>query len=157
MSAIPTVAVTIRFQDNQGQAVEGATVKAVLTAQERYQGLEVPGQVQGQTNALGIAVLALFPNELGSEGSSYSLTITPPLGGSIVRFVAIPDSACDVLIRPHSFTAITGPQGPQGSRGDKGEKGERGERGQTGPQGLPGQSNGVALASVMAARLYHHL
>ncbi|KAF0235359.1 MAG: hypothetical protein FD177_113 [Desulfovibrionaceae bacterium] len=154
MSAIPTVEVTVSVQDNQGQAVPGAAVKALLTAQERYQGLEVPGQVLGVTDVHGKAVLELFPNDLGSEGSSYSLTVTPPLGGSIVRFVAIPNSPCDVLIRPHAQTAITGPQGLQGQKGDKGEKGDKGDRGEQGLQGLPGESAGVAGADLYLANLY---
>ena len=91
MSVIPTVAVTVRYQDNQGQAVEGAAVMAVLTVAERFQGLEVPGQVEGVTDVHGSCVLQLFPNELGSEGSSYSLTITPPLGGEHRAFRGHPE------------------------------------------------------------------
>jgi len=138
MSAIPTVAVTIRYQDTRGQGVEGATVKAVLTSAERYQGLDVPGQADGLTNAVGKAVLQLFPNELGSEGSSYSLTVTDPLGGSFIRFVAIPNSPCDVVLGPHVATAVTGPPGQTGATGDKGEKGDTGEKGDRGEPGPPG-------------------
>lgn len=146
MSAIPTVEVTVFVQDNQGQAVPGASVKALLTAQERYQGLEVPGQVLGVTDVHGKAVMELFPNDLGSEGSSYSLTVTPPLGGSIVRFVAIPNSPCDVLIRPHAQTAITGPQGLPGLKGDKGDQGDKGDKGDQGP---PGNVNAAKILAII--------
>ena len=141
MSAIPTVPVTIRFVDTQGQGIPGATVKAALTCQERYQGLDVPAQAAGLTDAQGEAVLALFPNELGSEGSSYALSLVDPYGGTFVRFVAIPNSPCDVELGAHVTTAITGPQGltgQKGEQGDKGEKGDKGDQGERGPQGIQG-------------------
>lgn len=138
MSAIPTVSVTIRFVDTQGQGIPGATVKAALTSQERYQGLDVPGQVVGLTDAQGEAVLALFPNELGSEGSAYALTVTDPYGGTFVRFVAIPNSPCDMELGAHVTTAITGPQGLTGQKGEKGYKGDKGDKGDQGERGLQG-------------------
>ena len=138
MSVIPTVAVTIRYEDTQGAGVAGATVTAKLTAAERYQGLDVPVQVQGVTDSRGVAVLDLFPNELGTEGSSYSLTVLNPLGGNVVRFVAVPNAACEVTIRPNTPTAIVGPQGPVGPKGDKGDTGPTGPTGAQGPQGATG-------------------
>lgn len=142
MSAIPTIAATVRYLDGQGQPVANATVKAVLTTTERYQGLEVPGLVQGVTDANGRVMLRMFPNELGTEGSAYAFTVTDPLGGSIIRFLAIPNADCDVCIGPRAQTAITGPQGlpgPKGDKGDTGEKGEKGDTGEQGPQGLQGE------------------
>ncbi|OLN24853.1 Phage tail fiber protein [Desulfovibrio sp. DV] len=138
MSAIPAVPVTIRFVDTQGQGIPGASVKAALTSQERYQGQDVPGQVLGLTDAQGEAVLALFPNELGSEGSAYALTVTDPYGGSFVRFVAIPNSPCNVELGAHVTTAVTGPQGQTGQKGEKGDKGDKGDQGERGLQGIQG-------------------
>ena len=141
MSAIPTVPVTIRFVDTQGQGIFGATVTAALTCQERYQGLDVPGQTAGLTDAQGEVVLALFPNELGSEGSAYALSLVDPYGGTFVRFVAIPNSPCDVELGAHVTTAVTGPQGQRGQKGeqgDNGDKGDQGDKGERGPQGVQG-------------------
>ena len=138
MSAIPTVPVTIRFVDTQGQGIPGASVKAALTSQERYQGLDVPAQTAGLTDAQGEAVLALFPNELGSEGSAYALTVVDPYGGTFVRFVAIPNSPCDVELGAHVTTAVSGPQGLPGQKGEQGDKGEKGDKGDQGERGLQG-------------------
>ena len=171
MSAIPSALVTIRYLDGQGQPVQGATVKATLTVQEFYQGLEVPGQVEGVTDAHGEAVLALFPNELGSEGSVYSLSV-----GGFVRFVAVPNAPVTVRIGPNVSTAVTGPQGLTGAKGDKGDQGEQGPqgpqgvqgpegpqgpqgaRGPEGPQGPPGEggsTGGAGSAMYQAERFYH--
>jgi len=148
VSAIPTIVATVRYLDGQGQPVANATVKAVLTTTERYQGLEVPGLVQGVTDANGRVVLRMFPNELGTEGSAYAFTVTDPLGGSIIRFLAIPNADCDVCIGPRAQTAITGPQGlpgPKGDKGDTGEKGEKGDRGEPGPSGDVSMARRLAI------------
>ena len=138
MSAIPTVAVTVRYEDTQGVGVPNANVTAKLTGIERYQGQDVPAQCVAVTDERGIAVLQLFPNELGTEGSSYSLTVANPLGGSTVRFLAIPNSACEVVVRPNTPTAVTGPQGPVGPKGEKGDTGAQGPVGPQGAQGIAG-------------------
>ncbi|GFK94408.1 hypothetical protein NNJEOMEG_02253 [Fundidesulfovibrio magnetotacticus] len=169
MSAIPTAVVTVRYLDGQGQPVQGAAVKASLTAQERYQGMEVPGLAEGVTDAHGEAVLALFPNGLGSLGSSWSLSV-----GGFVRFVAVPDAPCTVIVGPHVTTPVTGPQGLAGPKGDKGDQGAQGPqgpqgeqgpegpqgpvgaRGPEGPQGPPGEgsSNGGAGSALTLAERY---
>lgn len=106
MSAIPTVETRICCQDSQGKTVSGALVTATLTTQERYLGQAVPTSAQGVTNDFGVVVLNLFPNDLGSEGSAYSLTAQFPLGGTIVRFVAIPYASCDIVLGPRVSAAM---------------------------------------------------
>ncbi len=106
MSVIPTVEARICCQDSQGKAVAGALVTATLTGQERYLGQAVPASAQGVTDDFGVVILPLFPNDLGSEGSAYSLTAQFPQGGTIVRFVAIPYATCDIVLGPRVSAAV---------------------------------------------------
>lgn len=107
MSAIPTVATRICCQDAQGRVVAGALVSATLTTQDRYLGQEVPASTRGQTDSYGVVELQLFPNELGSEGSVYSISATMPQGGTVVRTVAIPNAACDLVLGPRASVAAS--------------------------------------------------
>ncbi|MFK4765114.1 hypothetical protein ACI3L3_10110 [Desulfobaculum sp. SPO524] len=97
MSA-PTVAVTIRASTDDGQPMAGARVIARLTAVERYQGFVVPKLIEGVTDAAGVCVLDLFPNELGSSGSEWSIRILPTGGATSVVAVtcAIPNTNCEL-------------------------------------------------------------
>ena len=70
--SIPTVNVTVRFADQNGVPVPGATVVAKLTTIERFNGYVVPKEVRGETDLNGVAVIPVFPNQLGTEGSEYS-------------------------------------------------------------------------------------
>ena len=66
---IPTVNVTVAVHEQDGSPVRDALVLAKLTAVERYNGYVVADEYTGRTDERGRAVVAVFPNELGSEGS----------------------------------------------------------------------------------------
>ena len=78
MSNIPTVNVTAKFTDPEGRPLRGAIVSMRLTTTERYQGYVVPAEVRAVTDGSGQAVLAVWPNELGTERSEYLVTVTFP-------------------------------------------------------------------------------
>ena len=82
MSNLPLVNVTARINDQQGRPVAGAVVRMRLCAPEKYQGLVVPREASQVTDAAGLAVLRVFPNALGYEGSEYDVHITFPGSGT---------------------------------------------------------------------------
>ena len=107
MSIIPTVNVTARFSDPEGRPLRGAVVSMRLTTTERYQGYVVPAEVRAVTDGTGTAVLAVWPNALGTESSEYLVTVTFPencaaQGGtpgrvsprSIRAYAVVPDADC---------------------------------------------------------------
>lgn len=75
---IPLVNVTARICDQQGRPVHRAQITMRLTTVERYCGLVVPREVRAETDPQGKAVLRVWPNELGTEGSEYLVTISFP-------------------------------------------------------------------------------
>lgn len=75
---IPTVNVTARLHDQKGMPVAGALVSMRLTVVERYRGYVVPQEARAVTDENGEAVLAVWPNELGSESSEYKVTVQYP-------------------------------------------------------------------------------
>lgn len=75
MERIPLVNVTARICDQGGLPIRRARVTMRLTTIERYMGLVVPREVSQYTDDNGIAVLSVWPNELGTEGSEYLCTI----------------------------------------------------------------------------------
>lgn len=72
---IPMVNVTARVNDQSGRPVQRARVTMRLTTIERYCGLVVPREITQYTDASGVAILRVWPNELGTEGSEYMVTI----------------------------------------------------------------------------------
>ena len=95
--SVPTVQVTIKLNDQSGAPVPGARVIARLTSTERYQGYVVPKEYTGEAGADGIAVVNIFPNELGSEGSEYIFKITDPRTNKTVRvYASIPNTNCEL-------------------------------------------------------------
>lgn len=110
MSTLPMVNVTARIHDQNGEPVAGARITMRLSADEKYCGLIVPRETTQATNANGTAVLRVWPNELGTEGSEYIVSISyggacaNPCGrsgsGSGVnrRFrVVVPNADCDLF------------------------------------------------------------
>ena len=75
---IPLVNVTARICDQQGRPVHRAQITMRLTTVERYCGLVVPREARAETDPQGNAVLRVWPNELGTEGSEYMVTISFP-------------------------------------------------------------------------------
>lgn len=95
--SIPTVPVTVRLFDQDGNPVAGATVTAKLTTTERYGGYVVPREYKGTTDATGVAVVDVFPNELGTEGSEYKFKIVDLSTGKTVSvFATVPNAACEL-------------------------------------------------------------
>lgn len=109
---LPLVNVTARILDQNGKPVPRARVTMRLTTNERFGGLIVPRETSQMTDANGKAVLKVFPNELGSEGSEYLVTInyvgdgcapcgktngsaTP--GGLRHFYVVVPNSDCNLF------------------------------------------------------------
>lgn len=76
--AITTVAVTCTAFGQDGNPIAGAIFKATLDKVEIYEGMVVPQVTTATTNSSGIAILNLWPNELGIRGSSYFVTGTYP-------------------------------------------------------------------------------
>ncbi|WP_027179451.1 hypothetical protein [Maridesulfovibrio bastinii] len=96
--SVPTVNVTCTINDSEGNPVEGARVSAKLSTAEKYNGFVVPLTTNAVSDGTGIAVLALFPNELGSEGSEYQFKIMNPSTGKSIKFPAvIPNLDCNLF------------------------------------------------------------
>lgn len=98
--AAPTVSVTVKLSSQDGTAHSGVFVSAKLDKNDIYQGFVISGEVTAITNALGVAVLNLFPNHpatgLGTTGSVYVFKASPP-GGKTLRVAAqIPNTNCSL-------------------------------------------------------------
>ena len=94
MANLPTVNVTARINDQQGNPVKDAIVRMRLSTVEKYQGLVVPREWQETTDENGVAVLKVFPNELGSNGSEYHVTVIMPIiGNNNARLGAVSTAA----------------------------------------------------------------
>lgn len=85
---IPTVAITVALNDQNGDPIADAPVIARLTDTEVYQGYVVPQEVAAQTNNQGIAVLDLFPNALGSTATRYEFRLVNPNSGKSITVMA---------------------------------------------------------------------
>jgi hypothetical protein len=86
--------VTVRLHDQDGDPEIGASVKAKLMTPERYNGYIVPEEYTGQTDETGCCTIALFPNELGTEGSEYRFKMMPRNGKAITVYASIPNKNC---------------------------------------------------------------
>lgn len=107
MSNLPTVNVTARVYDQSGKPIHKAVVTMRLTTVERYSGYIVPREVRAETDAVGKAVLAVWPNELGTESSEYRVHIKYPHNGcesscfnggsgSVSGYAVVPNHDCDL-------------------------------------------------------------
>ncbi|MBI9113140.1 hypothetical protein [Maridesulfovibrio ferrireducens] len=110
--SVPTVNVTIQVNDSLGNPVEGARVSAKLTTADKYLGFVVPQLAETISDVDGASVLALFPNELGSEGSEYDFKILLPTGKSLKFPAVIPNMDCNL------FEIANVPPYPRGYVGD---------------------------------------
>lgn len=94
-----TINVTIRAIDQNGQPLAHAPISARLTNLEVTQNL---GYVVQESNAViadanGVAVMALWPNALGSTESSYKFTIRNPNNWQIETIIAtLPNNDCEL-------------------------------------------------------------
>ena len=110
MALIPTVFVSIVVKDQVGEPVRGAVVEAKLTTVDRWQGYIVPKSYKGFTGADGICRLAVFPNELGTEGSEYLFDIKLPDGTGFNALATVPNRDCHL----HDITELE-PYEPRGT------------------------------------------
>lgn len=86
--SVPTCIVRAVVNDSVGgEPIEGARVTAALSSYEVYQGYVVPHMVEALTNAAGEAFLELWPNELGSVESYYTIKIIG--NGKTLRTTAV--------------------------------------------------------------------
>ena len=110
MALIPTVFVSTVVKDQVGEPVRGAVVEAKLTTVDRWQGYIVPKSYKGFTGADGICRLAVFPNELGTEGSEYLFDIKLPDGTGFSALATVPNRDCCL----HDITELE-PYDPRGT------------------------------------------
>ena len=118
LERLPLVNVTAQVKDQSGRPIAGALVKMRLSTPEKFQGIVVPNEVSKTTDANGNAVLRVFPNALGYEGSEYCVHISfpgstgggcgqahtpcgqygsPPVMKSIRATVVVPNSDCNLF------------------------------------------------------------
>ena len=95
---ITTVPITCTFNDQNGNPIAGARVTAKLNKIEIYQGMLVADTATAVADANGVAVLNVWPNALGTQGSLYAITaISPATGGKFMdAMVSVPNSACNL-------------------------------------------------------------
>lgn len=97
--AIPTVNVTTHVEDSDGTAIEGARVNFRLSEAVISTGVGhiIPTIITDTTNASGDAVTALWPNALGTESSTYRVTIIGTNLRDVTSLTAsIPNSDCNL-------------------------------------------------------------
>jgi hypothetical protein len=84
--ALPTYNITVKVTDSNGNVVEGALIVAVLDRTEvdviAGDTYVVPAKITSETNALGISILALWPNTRGSTESQYRFIARSPTTGN---------------------------------------------------------------------------
>ena len=90
---LPTCAVSCTVHDQAGRPEVGATVTARLSSYEVYQGYVVPEVVTATTDAYGVCVLNLWPNQLGAVESLYNITITPTAGRALRTTATVPNQS----------------------------------------------------------------
>jgi len=113
---IPTTTVNCQFNDSEGNPAVGARVVAVLDRYELYQGYVVPLSTESTTDSLGQCSLDLFPNELGSTASSYTIRVFPADGYRVLSLVTVvPDSLTAVNL--HDIAELPGFEPGQSASG----------------------------------------
>ena len=88
---IPTCAVACSVHDDAGDPVAGAKITARLDRFEVYNGYVVPTLIEAETDASGAATLDLWPNQLGSTESSYTIRIVAPNGKTLKTTATVPN------------------------------------------------------------------
>ena len=90
---LPTCAVSFSVFTDDGLPDVGASVSATLNQFEVYDGYIVPELVSDKTDANGLAILRLWPNELGSTGSMYTVKIVSTNGKKLTVSAVVPNLA----------------------------------------------------------------
>lgn len=94
--AVPTVIVTCQSIGAQNPAHSGATYTATLDQAEVFSGESVQTTVTAIADGSGVALLALWPNVLGTKNSVYRIIATRSGTGEIFRSVTVrvPQTNC---------------------------------------------------------------
>jgi hypothetical protein len=87
-----TCAVSCQVNDQSNRPVKGALVSAALSAVDVYRGYVAPHAVDAETDANGIAVLNLWPNQLGATATHYKIRITTPSGKQVRTTAVVPNA-----------------------------------------------------------------
>lgn len=87
----PTCNVLCAVFDDTGAPVAGATITAKLNQFDVYDGYLVPQPVVGTTDSTGQCTIALWPNQLGSTQSMYSVKIQSTNGKSLLVNATVPN------------------------------------------------------------------
>lgn len=73
---LPTVTVTCRLYEQDGEPAAFATVRFKLTQTDFLDGVVAPDEVRAVADQYGVATVEVFPNALGSVGSNYRVRAT---------------------------------------------------------------------------------
>ena len=100
---LPLVPVLCIAQDQTGAPLAGGRFKATLDRVERFDGFLVPQDVTGIADADGVCVLNLWPNSLGTAGSTYRVRAWHGVTGMryLDAWAAVPNAPCllqDILV-----------------------------------------------------------
>ncbi len=101
---LPVCQVVCVMHGQDGAPEAGAVFEARLNAYEVYQGYVVPERTTGTADADGICTLDLWPNELGSVESSYTVKMRSTTGKSLTITAVVPNAAAanlhDIAVLP---------------------------------------------------------
>ena len=99
---LPKVPVLCIAQDQTGAPLAGGKFEARLDRLETYNGFVVPEITTGIADADGACVLNLWPNSLGTAGSTYRVRAWSAVGKRYLDgYAVVPDAPCalqDILI-----------------------------------------------------------
>lgn len=95
---LPVCAVQCYVYTQDGEPDPGAIVTAKLNRYEVYNGHIVPESMSATADENGLAVLELWPNELGSTGSAYEVKIAPTNGNRTVKVNAVVPLAAEASL-----------------------------------------------------------
>ena len=117
--AIPTVKVTVKTSGQDGFDIAHARITAILTTQVVYGGFVIPKRTEVETDSTGVAVLKLWPNELGASVSQYQIKIQDiTTGKAFTVYASIPNRDCNLwevadfgtgLVQPGDVIGVPGP------------------------------------------------
>ena len=89
--ALPTCDVVCAMHDQAGEPIPGAVFEITLNRFEVYEGFVVPAKTIATSGADGTVTVALWPNQLGSTESGYSITMRAPNGKTQRIIATIPN------------------------------------------------------------------
>jgi hypothetical protein len=117
--AIHTVKVTVKTSGQDGFDIAKARIIATLTTRVVYAGYVMPKRTEVETDSAGVAVLNLWPNELGATVSQYQIKIQDiTTGKAFTVYASIPNRDCNLwevadfgtgLVQPGDVIGVPGP------------------------------------------------